>query len=75
MLQAMCDANKIVWNICVGQPKGVHDGGKFKRCNLYAQLKYQEILQEPIITIQSMRCTPFLIGDVAYPIHTYLQKN
>jgi hypothetical protein len=38
-------------------------------------LKYQEILQEPIITIQSMRCTPFLIGDVAYPIHTYLQKN
>jgi hypothetical protein len=22
-----------------------------------------------------MRCTPFLISDVAYPIHTYLQKN
>jgi hypothetical protein len=22
-----------------------------------------------------MKCTPFLIGDVDYPIHTYLQKN
>jgi hypothetical protein len=62
----VCDVNKIFWNICVGQPGGVHNGGQFKRCNLYAQLKSQEIFQEPIVIIQRMRHTPFLIGDVVY---------
>jgi len=27
VLQVVCDLNKIFWNICVGQPRGVHDGG------------------------------------------------
>jgi hypothetical protein len=40
VLQAMCDADKIFWNVCVGQPGGVHDGGQFKRCSLYKQLKF-----------------------------------
>jgi hypothetical protein len=44
-------------------------------CSLYAQLKFQEILQELIIIIRGMKCIPFLIGNVAYPIHTNLQKN
>jgi hypothetical protein len=71
----MHDVNKIFWKICVGQPRGVHDGGRFKRCSLYAQLKSQEILQEPINIIQGMKCIPFLIDDVVYSICTYLQKN
>jgi hypothetical protein len=36
VVQVVCDANKIFWNVYVGQPRGVHDGGQFKRCNLYA---------------------------------------
>ncbi len=39
VLQAMCDVDKIFWNVCVGRPRGVHDGGQFKRCSLYKQLK------------------------------------
>ncbi len=27
VLQAMCDADKIFWNVCVDQLGGVHDGG------------------------------------------------
>ncbi len=27
VLQATCDADKVFWNVCVGQPKGVHEGG------------------------------------------------
>jgi hypothetical protein len=38
-------------------------------------MRFREIFQKPIIIIQGMRCTPFLIGDVIYPIRTYLQKN
>jgi hypothetical protein len=51
VLQVVCDADKIFWNIYVNQPRGVHDGGQFKKCNLYAQLRSQENFQEPIITI------------------------
>jgi hypothetical protein len=45
MLQVLCDVEKIFWNICASQPRGVHDGGEFKRYNLYAQLRSQEIFQ------------------------------
>ncbi len=75
VLQAVCDVNKIFWNICASQPGGVHDGGQFKRCSLYAHLRSQEILQKLVVTIQGMKCTSFLISDATYPIHTYLQKN
>ncbi len=27
VLQAMCDANKIFWNVCVGEPRVDHDNG------------------------------------------------
>ncbi len=75
VVQVVCDANKIFWNICANQPRGVHHGGQFKRCSLYAQLKSREILQKLVVIIQGMKWTPFLISDVAYPIRTYLQKN
>jgi hypothetical protein len=64
MLQVLCDVDKIFWNIFVGQPRRLHDGGEFKRYNLYAQLRSREIFQESIIIIQGMKCTPFLINDV-----------
>jgi hypothetical protein len=69
------DVEKIFGNACASQPGGVHDGEQFKRCSLYTQLKSREILQKLVVTIQSMRCTPFLISDATYPIRTYLQKN
>lgn len=36
VLQGVCDANNIFWNVCVNQfGGGVHDGGQFKMSNLY----------------------------------------
>jgi hypothetical protein len=75
VLQANCDANKIFWNVCAGQPGGVHDGGQFKISSLYRDLKNRDILQEPEVLIRGTTCTPYLIADSAYPIRTYLQKN
>ena len=44
VLQGVCDSKKIFWNVCAGQPGGVHDGGQFKLSNLYRQLRNREIL-------------------------------
>jgi hypothetical protein len=40
-----------------------------------AYMKSHEVFQKLIIAIRNMRCPPLLIGDVAYRICTYLQKN
>jgi hypothetical protein len=45
----MFDVDKIFWNIYVGQLGGVHDDGQLKKCSLYAQLKFFEILQKLVI--------------------------
>ena len=61
--------------MCAGQPGGVHDGGQFKVSSLYKDLRKREILQEPVVLVGGIMCTPYLIGDAAYPIRTYLIKN
>jgi hypothetical protein len=63
------------WNVCARQLKGVHDGSQFKVSNLYKQLKDRNFLQELVILLNGVRSTPYIIGDSAYPIWTYLQKN
>jgi hypothetical protein len=35
VVQGICDANKVFWILCVGQPNGVHHGGQFKYFILY----------------------------------------
>jgi hypothetical protein len=75
VLQGVCDANKIFWNVCVGQLGGVHNGGQFKISSLYRDLNNWDILQELEVLIRGTSCTPYLIADSAYPIRTYLQKN
>jgi hypothetical protein len=44
VVQGICDANKIFWSVCVGEPGGVHDGGQFKYSILCRQLQTHEIL-------------------------------
>ena len=29
VLQGVCDMDRIFWNVCTGQPGGVHDVGQF----------------------------------------------
>jgi hypothetical protein len=39
-----------------------------KTFNVYRQLSSHEILQEPMMVVRSVRCTPYIIGDATYPI-------
>ena len=75
VLQGICNSKKIFWNVCIRQLGRVHDGGQFKLSSLYQQLRDWEILQDPLVVVGGMRCTPFLIAYSAYPIRPYLMKN
>jgi hypothetical protein len=39
VLQGVCNINKIFWNVCIGQLRGVHDKKQFKISSLYRNLK------------------------------------
>jgi hypothetical protein len=68
VLQGVCDVDKRFWNVCVGQPRGIHDDGQFKVFSLYRQIRDRGILQKLVILVRSVRCTPYIIGDSFYPI-------
>lgn len=72
VVQVMCNADKIFWNVCVDRPTGVHDDEQFKNSSFYRPWRYYMILQEHMIIIGGLRCTPYLIGNIVYPIHKYL---
>jgi hypothetical protein len=49
--------------------------GQLKTSSLYHDLHTSWILQEPEMTIQGVKITPYLIGHSTYPLRTYLTKN
>ena len=75
LLQAVCDSERFFWNVCVGQPSGVHDVGQFAWSKIYMQVRRREILPEPMMEIGGIEVRPYLLGDFAYPSHPYLLKN
>jgi hypothetical protein len=75
VLHAVCDMNKMFWNVCTGQPGGVHDAGQFRWSSLYQELLERTILSEPSIHVKGVCVQLYLIGDTTYPSHPYLLKN
>jgi len=75
VLQGVCDTNRMFWNVCAGQPGGVHDASQFVVSSLATQLSTRQILRAPIIQLGGMEIRPYLIGDTAYPSRPYMLKN
>jgi hypothetical protein len=75
VLQAICDTNRMFWNVCEGQPGGVHDVEQFAVSSLTKQSSRRQILAEPIIHLGGMEIRPYLLGDTAYPSRPYMLKN
>jgi hypothetical protein len=67
-MQTICNIDKFSGNVCANEPGGIHDGGQFKMFNVYRQLKNREILQELVVVVRGVRCTPYIVGDATYPI-------
>lgn len=75
VLQGVCDTNRLFWNVCAGQPGGVHDAGQFAVSSLATQLSTRQILVNPVIHLSGLNIRPYLIGDSAYPSRPYMLKN
>ena len=74
VLQGVCNADRIFWNECAGQPDGVHDAGQFVVSSLHTQLSTRRILVEPTIRLRNINIQPYHIGDTTYPNRPYIPK-
>ena len=75
IIQAIVDHDYIFRDICVGWPGSVHDARVFAN-----SLIYKKIMEEKLLdnvgnrTILGRQIQPCLVGDSAYPMHTWLVK-
>ena len=67
--------NMMFWNVCIGQPRGVHDAGRFAMSSVATQLNTRQILARHVIHLGGMDIMAYLIDDIAYSSRPYLLKN
>ena len=61
-------------HICVGCPGSVHDACVFKNSGIYKKLKNENSFSSQTINIRGVEVLYFIIGDLAYPLQSFLLK-
>jgi hypothetical protein len=74
ILQAVVDHNYMFTDVVVGWPGSVHDSRVLAHSQLYQKASNKQILQSCSRTVMGREIMPFLIGDSAYPLKTWLLK-
>ena len=74
LLQGVCDANLLYWDVCVRASIGIHDTTYFQDLFLYKDFLEKFILQEPTILLGSQLVRPYIAGDSTYPLMIHIMK-
>ena len=74
VLQAVVDHDYLFTDIMVGWPGSVHDSRILSNSHIYYKATNKEILNTESQTILGNDMLPFLIGDSAYPLTSWLMK-
>ncbi|KAG6543027.1 hypothetical protein Mapa_015523 [Marchantia paleacea] len=72
LLQGVCDADKVFWDVCCNAPGGLHDAIHLRSSSLWLKLKEGRVLEQPIAQVSTRPIRPFLVGDTDYPIMPFL---
>ena len=74
ILQAVVDHEYLFRDVYVGWPGSVHDARVFANSSLYQRAHDKEILKSCSRAILGKTIFPFLVGDSAYPLSSWLMK-
>eukprot|EP01018_Ginkgo_biloba_P028294 Gb_03035 [translate_table: standard] len=74
LLQGICDAKKLFWDVCVNAPDGAHDADHWNCSAIKKRMQRRDMLASPTIQIEGVTMHPHLIGDSSYPISPSLLK-
>ena len=74
IVQAVVNHEYLFRDINVGWPGSVHDARVFVNSQLYNRIQNNKILDSSSIDISGTKILPFLVGDSAYPLSSWLMK-
>ena len=74
VLQAVVNDEYLFRDVMVGYPGSVHDARVLSNSSVYRKANQKEILNTNSVRIRGIDVYPFLVGDSAYPLNTWLMK-
>lgn len=74
ILQAIVDHQYFFRDIYVGWPGSVHDARVLSKSHFYRKVMNKQLLHTHSQNINGKQVPPFLLGDSAYPLNTWLIK-
>ena len=74
IIQAVADGQKIFLDFASGYPGSMHDARVLRNSTLFARAERREVLTEPVSNTAGQPMGPYLLGDSAYPISSWLIK-
>lgn len=72
LLQGVCDADCVFWNVCCNGPGALHDAAHFRSSRLWTELMEGGEVVEPLVKVEGKEIRPYLVGDSAYPLLPFL---
>ena len=73
--QGICDGNMKFLSVSAGFPGSVHDSRILRNTWIFQQAQNENILTAPLRALgQNNTIRPYLVGDAAYPLYTWLMK-
>ena len=74
LVQAVISYDYTISDVCIGWPGSVHDARVFVHSGIYQKATKGELLNSSTKDISGVQVPPYLIGDAAYPMKTWLMK-
>ncbi len=75
IMQAVVDSNYIFRDVVIGWPGSVHDARVLSNSSIYQKGNNDQLFPDiPAKEIHSASVSPFIIGDPAYPLLSWLMK-
>jgi hypothetical protein len=74
LLQAICDDQKVFWDVCCRLPGGSHDATHLRASTIWLKLREREVLQGPVVRVGNKDIRPYIVGDSAYPLQAQILK-
>ena len=74
VVQVVADGEKRFLDIAAGFPGSMHDSRVLRNSSLYCRITNNELLLGPAVRVGGREIKPLLLGDIAYPLSTWLLK-
>ena len=74
IVQAIVDGRKCFLDFASGFPGSMHDARVLRNSTIFDLAEHDQILMGPFVQIGGNDIKPYLVGDSAYPLASWLQK-